>query len=129
MSNCVNALASLVWATDTGVAGSTASNVLMFAGHRKRDGVEAMIYAKGYERGWARGSISGMLANLKSVAFVLAPQLYTRLFAATGGYFYGSPMVAAALTAVFAEFCMIMARSRVGKKVVYSISSDEEKIS
>jgi hypothetical protein len=58
-----------------GAVGSTASNVLMFAGHRKRDGLEAMIYKKGYDNGWTRGSISGTIAIAvgRHSAFILLP--------------------------------------------------------
>jgi hypothetical protein len=44
-------------------------------GHRKRDGIEALITKVGSDSGWGKGEISGMLANLKSTAFILAPQV------------------------------------------------------
>lgn len=125
MSNCVNAVANLIWASDTGLVGSTVGNVVMMAGHRKRDGVEAMIYKVGADNGWGKGSMSGMLANLKSVAFIFAPQVYSRIYAATTSNtatgpagFQGSPMAVAALTAVFAELCMRAISSTQIQKVL-----------
>ena len=96
-------MANLIWAVDTGERGTIASQVVMSLAHRKRDGLESMIYklgtskwaagrkarargkgdggGSGEEEGeeveaWGRGEVSGMLANFKSATWICAPQIY-----------------------------------------------------
>ena len=57
--------------------------VIMFTAHRKRDGLEALIYKLGTTGPRAlggRGAVSGMLANFKSVAFIIAPSIYSAMY-------------------------------------------------
>jgi MFS family permease len=138
LANSINFCSNLIWSMDTGLNGSLVGNVMMMGGHRKRDGIEAMItkvgtvslerahclshcpslltlrvafLQVGSDSGWGKGQISGMLANLKSVAFILAPQLYSGVYRATttnGRKWHGSPMFVAALTALFSEVCIRM---------------------
>eukprot|EP01052_Picozoa_sp_SAG31_P004588 SAG31_NODE_191_length_20809_cov_64.613761_10_plen_157_part_00 len=95
-SNLMNVCSNLVWAFDTGERGTIIGQIIMSLAHRKRDGLEAMIYRLGTsehaanalakqekqtdnERAvdtWGRGEVSGWLANFKSVLWICAPQLY-----------------------------------------------------
>ena len=136
-SNVINFVANLIWAVDTGERGTIASQVVMSLAHRKRDGLESMIYklgtskwaagARARARGkgggggsgeedgeeveaWGRGEVSGMLANFKSATWICAPQIYGLSYTVgTGGArsFYGAPMLVAAATAVLSQLCVV----------------------
>ena len=54
-SNVINFVANLIWAVDTGERGTIASQVVMSLAHRKRDGLESMIYKLGTSK-WAAGA-------------------------------------------------------------------------
>jgi hypothetical protein len=87
LSNWVNVAANSIWSLDTGLWGSLVGQALMALAHRKRDGLEAMIYKLGTTTEGqlpplgGRGAVSGMLANFKSVACILAPSTYTWAYA------------------------------------------------
>ena len=120
IANTSNFFANLVWAYDTSERGTFASQAVMALGHRKRDGLEAMIArlgtsshaatANGKAETWGRGEVSGMLANFKSATWIVCPMIYSRAYTmGTRGArtFYGAPMVVAAAVAVLAQACVL----------------------
>eukprot|EP01048_Picozoa_sp_COSAG05_P003718 COSAG05_NODE_178_length_14897_cov_619.335248_15_plen_440_part_00 len=116
ISNIANVLSNLVWAMDTSERGTFIGQSLMSFGHRKRDGVEAMIYKLGTSdrvgrsESWGRGEMSGMLANFKSLTWIIAPILYARAYdMGTRGArtFYGAPMLVASLAAMLSQLCVM----------------------
>ena len=94
-SNAVNCLASSLL-----VMAPTWSFYIMFVlafGDRKRDGVESMLTDLGTEKGFGRGRIASALVNWRSIANMIAPLLFTNLYAwgvrqkkRTGNQYYAS---------------------------------------